>query len=93
MSEGQSLNATPDAGLDDVQLREAVQFALEQARTHGASVHRLWHNVETTNGHNRTDSMDGFFSGAWHPSEGHGMHAYYQASRYTPWDTSDPVLP
>tara|TARA_B100000686_G_scaffold330804_1_gene393550 strand:+ start:563 stop:1924 length:1362 start_codon:yes stop_codon:yes gene_type:complete len=37
MSEGQSLNATTDAALDDVQLREAVQFALAQASKHGAS--------------------------------------------------------
>jgi len=37
MSEGQSLNATTDAALDDAQLREAVQFALAQASKHGAS--------------------------------------------------------
>ena len=37
MSEGQSLNATTDAALDDLQLREAVQFALAQASKHGAS--------------------------------------------------------
>ena len=37
MSEGQSLNATTDAALNDGQLREAVQFALAQASKHGAS--------------------------------------------------------
>mgnify|MGYP003299962792 FL=1 len=37
MSEGQSLNATTDAALNDGQLREAVQFALSQASKHGAS--------------------------------------------------------
>ena len=37
MSEGRSLNATTDAALDDLQLREAVQFALAQASKHGAS--------------------------------------------------------
>jgi len=37
MSEGQSLNATTDAAIDDAQLREAVQFALVQASKHGAS--------------------------------------------------------
>ena len=37
MSEGHSLNATTDAALDDVQLRKAVQFALEQASKHGAT--------------------------------------------------------
>ena len=35
MSEGQSLNTTTDAALDDAQLREAVQFALAQASKHG----------------------------------------------------------
>ena len=37
MSEGQSLNASTDTALDDAQLREAVQFALAQARKYGAS--------------------------------------------------------